>query len=130
MAPPQTLYCLALINVTKIDVMVGALKDDVWRNCDRARKISDTLGNVELGAICDVILADLYLREGNPLAAQSICEGHLKMTLEYSQIQTSCLERLGDASCGGGLDGMLNWTTIFLVHSLKRKEKVRIYKAL
>ncbi|KAJ7899886.1 hypothetical protein B0H13DRAFT_1883602 [Mycena leptocephala] len=110
--------------------LFGALKDDVWRNCDRARKISDTLGNVELGAICDLILADLYLREGNPLAAQSIYERHLKMTLEYSQVQTYCLERLGDASCWGGLHGMLNWTTVFLVHSLKRKDKVGIYKAL
>jgi hypothetical protein len=110
--------------------MLGALKDDVWRNCDRARKILDTLGNVEAAAMCDVILAYLYLREGNPLAAQSIYEMHLKMGLEYSQIQTSCLEWLGDASCWGGLDGMSNWTTVFLVHSLKRKEKVGIYKAL
>ncbi|KAJ7899865.1 hypothetical protein B0H13DRAFT_1883582 [Mycena leptocephala] len=121
------IHCLALINVAEIDVMVGALKDDVWRNCDRARKISDTLGNVEV-AMCDVILADLYLRVGNPLAAQSIYERHLKMTLEYSQVQTYCLEWLGDASCWGGLDGMSNWTTVFLCILLK--EKVGIYKAL
>jgi hypothetical protein len=113
------IHCLAFLNVAEIDVMVGALKHDVWRNCDRARKISDTLGNVELGAMCDVILADLCLREENPLAAQSICERHLKMPLEYSQVQTYCLERLGDASCWGGLDGMSNWTTVFFVHSLK-----------
>jgi hypothetical protein len=45
-------------------------------------------------------------------------------------MQTYCLERLGDASCWGGLDGMSSWTTVFLVHSLKRKEKLGIYKAL
>jgi hypothetical protein len=80
--------------------------------------------------ICDVILADLYLREGNSLAAKTILARCLKVTLEYSQLQTYCLERLGDASCWGDLDGMSSWTAVFLVNSLKRKEKVGIYKAL
>ncbi|KAJ7798478.1 hypothetical protein B0H13DRAFT_1933638 [Mycena leptocephala] len=65
------------------------------------------LGDVEGVTMCDVILADLYLRERNSLAAQTICE-----------------------SCWGDLVGMSNWTTLFLVDSLKRKEKLRIYKAL
>jgi hypothetical protein len=80
--------------------------------------------------MCDVILADLYLREGNSLAAKTICERHLKVTLEYPQVQTYCLERLGDTSCWGYLHGMSSWTTVFLVHSLKRKEKLGIFKAL
>ncbi|KAJ7858555.1 hypothetical protein B0H13DRAFT_1901794 [Mycena leptocephala] len=93
---PQ-IHCLALINVAESDVMVGALKDDVWRNY-------------------------LYLMEGNPLAAQSFCERHLKkMTLEYSQVQTYCLERLGDASCWGGLDGMSNWTTTKQVQGIDER---------
>ncbi|KAJ7924020.1 hypothetical protein B0H13DRAFT_2398497 [Mycena leptocephala] len=39
-------YGLALLSIAEIDVMVGAPKDDVQRNCDRARKILDTLRNV------------------------------------------------------------------------------------
>jgi hypothetical protein len=80
--------------------------------------------------MCDVILADLHLREGNLLAAKTILVRCLKVTLSYSQMQTRCLEQLGDASCWGGSDGMSNWTTVFLVHSLKRTEKLGIYKAL
>ncbi|KAJ7922710.1 P-loop containing nucleoside triphosphate hydrolase protein [Mycena leptocephala] len=41
------IYGFALVNVAEIDVMIGAPKDDVQRNCDRARKMLDTLGNVE-----------------------------------------------------------------------------------
>ncbi|KAJ7832712.1 hypothetical protein B0H13DRAFT_2429561 [Mycena leptocephala] len=123
-------YGSALLSIAEIDVMIGAPKDDVQRNCDRARKMLDPLGNVEGVTMCDVILADLYLREGYSLAAKTILARCLKMTLEYSQIQTCCLERLGDTSCWGGLNGMSCWTTVFLVHSLKRKEKLGIFKAL
>jgi hypothetical protein len=119
-----------LLNVAEIDVMVGAPKDDVQRNCDRARKMLGTVGYVEGVAICDVILADLHLREGNSLAAKTILARCLKVTLEYSQMQTGCLERLGDASRWGCLHEMSSWATVFLVHSLKRKEKLGIYKAL
>jgi hypothetical protein len=80
--------------------------------------------------MCDIILADLYLREGNSLAAKTILKRCLKVTLEYSQVQTYCLKQLGDARCWGSLDGMSSWTTVFLVHSLKRKESLRIDKAL
>ncbi|KAJ7900473.1 hypothetical protein B0H13DRAFT_2517780 [Mycena leptocephala] len=123
-------YAWASLNVAEIDVLIGAPKDDVQRNCDRSRKMLDTLGHVEGVALCDVILADLHLREGNSLAAKTILARCFKVTLEYSHIQTYCLERLGDASCWGDLDGMSSWTTVFLVNSLKRKEKLGMFKAL
>ncbi|KAJ7899915.1 hypothetical protein B0H13DRAFT_2518024 [Mycena leptocephala] len=123
-------YGYALLNVAEIDVLIGAPKDDVQRNCDRAGKMLDTVGYVEGMTLCDVILADLHLREGNSLAAKTILAGCLKVTLEYSQVQTYCLERLGDSSCWGDLDGMSGWTFIYLVNSLKTKEKLGIYKAL
>ncbi|KAJ7907790.1 hypothetical protein B0H13DRAFT_2499898 [Mycena leptocephala] len=122
-------YGFALLNIAEIDVMIGAPMDEVQRDCDRARKMLDTLGDVEGVILCDVILADLYLREGNSLAANTIFKRCLKGTLEYSQIQTYCLERLGNTSYWGALDGMSSWTAIYLVNSLQRKEKLGIYKA-
>ncbi|KAJ7925070.1 hypothetical protein B0H13DRAFT_2574415 [Mycena leptocephala] len=122
-------YGYALLSVAEIDVLIGAPKNDVQRNCDRARKMLDTLGDDEGVALCDVILADLYLREGNSLAAKTILKRCLKVTL-YFQVQNYCLERLGDTSCWGYLHGMWSWTTVFLVHSLKRKEKLGIHRAL
>jgi hypothetical protein len=123
-------YGWALFNVAEIDVLIGAPKADVQRNCDRARKMLDTMGDVEGVALCDVLLADLHLREGNLSAAKTILVRCLKVTLSYSQMQTCCLEQLGDASCWGGSEQMSSWTAVFLVHSLKRKQKLGIYKAL
>ncbi|KAJ7923746.1 hypothetical protein B0H13DRAFT_1864552 [Mycena leptocephala] len=123
-------YGFALLNVAEIDVLIGAPKNDVQRNCDTARKILDTVGDTEGVAICDVILADVHMSKGNSLAAKGILERCLKVTLVHSEIQTCCLERLGDASCWGGSEQMSSWTTVFLVHALKRKEKLGTYKAL
>ncbi|KAJ7915956.1 hypothetical protein B0H13DRAFT_1871573 [Mycena leptocephala] len=122
-------YAFTLLNVAEIDVMIGAPKDDVQRNCDRARKMLDTLADVEGVILCDVILADLYLREGNSLATNTIFKRCLKVSLEHSQIQTYCLERLGNTSYWGDLDGTSSWTAVYLVNSLQRKEKLGIYKA-
>jgi tetratricopeptide (TPR) repeat protein len=122
-------YGITLLSVAEIDVMVDAPKNDVQRNCDRARKMLDTVGNIEGVSLCDVILAGLYLREGNSLAAQTIYERCFKLNLGFSQITTYCLEQLGDTSHWGYLHGMSSWTTVFLVHSLKRKERAGIYKA-
>ncbi|KAJ7865393.1 hypothetical protein B0H13DRAFT_1898558 [Mycena leptocephala] len=93
-------YGFALLNVAEIDVMIGAPKDEVQRNCETARRILSTI--------------DFQLREGNSLAAKTIFKRCLTACLEYSQIQTCCLEQLGDASCWGDLDEMSTWTTIFL----------------
>jgi tetratricopeptide (TPR) repeat protein len=90
-------YGFALLSVAEIDAMVGAPKDDVQRNCNRARKILNTLGQPRGAAMCDHILADLYLREGKSLAAKTILERCTKLTLK-SQITSYCLERLGNAS--------------------------------
>jgi tetratricopeptide (TPR) repeat protein len=123
-------YGYALVNVAEIDVLTGAPKNEVQRNCDRARTMLDTVGFVEGVTMCDTILADLCLREGNSLVARTIFKRCLKLNLRFSQITSYCLEQLGDISCWGDLDGVSNWTAIFLVNSRKRKEKLRIYKAL
>jgi tetratricopeptide (TPR) repeat protein len=123
-------YGSALLSVATIDVLIGAPENDVQRNYDRARKMFDTVGYTEGVAMCDIILADLYLREGNSLTAQTICERCFKLSLSSSQITTYCLEQLGDISRWGDLDGMSSWTAVYLVNSLKRKEKLGIYKAL
>jgi tetratricopeptide (TPR) repeat protein len=118
---------LALLNVAEIDVSIGAPKDDVQRNCDAAEKIFRT--GVEV-TMCDTILADLYLREGNMLEAKTLFERCIKVSSGDSEITAYCLERLGNFSRWGFLDEMSSQTTVFLVHSLKSKENLGIHKGL
>jgi hypothetical protein len=46
-------------NVTEIGVLIGAPRDDAQRNCDRARKMLDTVGDIEGVTMCDTILAQI-----------------------------------------------------------------------
>jgi tetratricopeptide (TPR) repeat protein len=78
--------------------------------------------------MCDTILADLYLREGNFLAAMTLFERCLKSSFTRPDIMSYCYERLGDPSRWSA--NVSNWTTVFLVHSVQRREKLGIYKAL
>ncbi|KAJ7869796.1 hypothetical protein B0H13DRAFT_1896478 [Mycena leptocephala] len=71
---------------------------------------------------------NLYLREGNFLPAKTLFESCLKPSFRQPDIMSYCLERLGDASRWSA--NMSSWTTVFLVHSVQRREKLGIHKAL
>ncbi|KAJ7915223.1 hypothetical protein B0H13DRAFT_1872316 [Mycena leptocephala] len=123
-------YGFSLLNLAEIDVAMGAPQANVQSNCDTAREIFNTMGLTMEVTMCNIALADLHLREGNTLEAKAIFERSIKLTWGHPQIMSYCLERLGDASCWDLCDRISTWTTVFLVHSLKVKDKVRVHKAL
>ncbi|KAJ7863423.1 hypothetical protein B0H13DRAFT_2565205 [Mycena leptocephala] len=123
-------HAFALINIAEIDVFLGAPKEEVQRNIDAARMIFNMKGLVEQVTMCDTILADLYLREGDILTAESLLEKCIRLSIAEPQIISYCLERLGDVSCWKVPHRASFWTTVYFVHSLKLKEKLGIHKAL
>ncbi|KAJ7874606.1 hypothetical protein B0H13DRAFT_2551486 [Mycena leptocephala] len=123
-------YGLALLNVAEIDVSIGAPKEDVQSVYKKAREIFSTRNLVKEVVMCDAVLADLHLREGDLLEAKTLFESCLKLYFTRPDIMSYCYERLGDASRWGASNGMFGWTTVFLVHSVRQKEKLGIYKAL
>jgi tetratricopeptide (TPR) repeat protein len=120
-------YGLALLNVAEIDVTIGAPKEDVQSVYEKAKKILSTHNLIQV-VMCDTILADLYLREGNFLPAKTLFESCLKSSVTQPEIMSYCFERLGDVSRWNA--HVSSWTTVFLVHSVRQKEKLGIHKAL
>jgi tetratricopeptide (TPR) repeat protein len=123
-------YGLALLNIGEIDVSIGAPKEDVQSVYEKAKGIFNTTGGVQEITMCDMILADLSLREANFLTAKTLLERCLKLYAGHSEIISYCLERLGNVSCWDTSNWMSGWTTVFLVHSVRQKEKLGIHKAL
>ncbi|KAJ7880160.1 hypothetical protein B0H13DRAFT_1891878 [Mycena leptocephala] len=123
-------HSFALLNIAEIDVSLGAPKDDVQRSCDTAKRMFNTTGFSPGVVMCETILADLYLREGNMLNAKNLLKSCIRSSSGNSDIISYCLERLGNASRWGAPNLMSKWTTVFLVHSVRRKERLGIYKAL
>jgi tetratricopeptide (TPR) repeat protein len=88
------------------------------------------MGYKTLIILCDCTLADLYMREQDLPAAKRLFEKSLKLAPEHNEIKLFCLERLGNVNSWGP-DGLIHgWTTIFLIHSLKLRAKLQVYKAL
>ncbi|KAJ7681536.1 hypothetical protein B0H14DRAFT_3678208 [Mycena olivaceomarginata] len=54
----------------------------------------------------------------------------LELATEHNEIKLFCFERLGNASFWDADEMTPGWTTIFLIHSLKLKAKLQVYKAL
>jgi tetratricopeptide (TPR) repeat protein len=131
-SPNRSAYrqALALLNWAEIAVSIGVQRHEVQRNIDHARSILIALDVKPFIICCDTILADLYLREKDLTAAKRLFKNCLKSALEHSEIKLFCLERLGNASSWGANESTPGWTTIFLIHSLKLKAKLRVYKAL
>jgi tetratricopeptide (TPR) repeat protein len=108
---------------------MGVQKHDVQRNIDLARSIFTTLNLKKWIIYLDIILADLYTRENNRLAAKRLFKKCLELATEHSDIKLLCFERLGNASSWGADESTPGWTTIFLIYSLKLKAKLQVYKA-
>jgi tetratricopeptide (TPR) repeat protein len=127
---PST-HAMALLNLADIDLSMGATKDDVQRNLNAARSLFTSMGQVTQVTMCDTILANLYLRDGKMLAAKTLFVKCMNISMgNQAEIMAYCLERLGDVSRWTGLGSNSSWTTVFLMHSLKFKEKLGTYKAL
>jgi predicted negative regulator of RcsB-dependent stress response len=119
-------HALALLNLAEIEVLMAAPKHDVQRNIDLSRSIITNWSWVVAG---DSLLGDLYLRESDLCAAQLLFEKCLQSN-PSAEVESFCLERLGNASWWGSGYSMCRWTTIFLVHSLKGKQNLQVHKGL
>ncbi|KAJ7620712.1 hypothetical protein DFH06DRAFT_63825 [Mycena polygramma] len=124
-------HAFSLLNIAEIEVAIGVPRNAVQQNIDTAGKLFRTVG-YECGAMaCDAVLADLALRDGNPLAANSALLECLNWFWgKNAELTSYCLGCLGDASRWDPSTETSSWVTVLLVHSLKFKEPLLTYKAL
>jgi tetratricopeptide (TPR) repeat protein len=120
---------MALLSLAEISVLMNAPKHAVQQDIERAKKIFLHLEQIPEMTMCDMILADLYLGEGEISIAKTLFKTSLRACNHY-QIESYCLERLGNAGNWGASSQMSSWTTVYLAHSIKFKEKLGINKAL
>jgi tetratricopeptide (TPR) repeat protein len=122
-------HAFALLNISEIEVSIGTPEKDVERNIQTAMNIFNSRGLDMEVTMCETILSDLYLREGNLQTAEILLEKCIKSWRIQPDIVSYCLERLGNVS-RWNVHHASSWTTVYFVHSLKFKEKLGIYKAL
>jgi tetratricopeptide (TPR) repeat protein len=96
----QDLYqhAFTLLNIAEIDVSAGAPMENLQKDIQTASKLFNTMGFVLAVTMCETILADLYLREGNIQGAENLLKKCIRSSRTEAQITSYCLERLGDVS--------------------------------
>ncbi|KAJ7495201.1 hypothetical protein FB451DRAFT_363826 [Mycena latifolia] len=126
------IYAYTLLTMAQIDVEIGALINGVQVNIDRAKQLFSSVGYSTGFILGDMIAAALYVNEGDLRKAKSLFQTCLKSMWGKSTEGVSyCLEKLGNTSLWHAVDHVSSsWTVIFLVLSLKSKQKLQTHKAL
>jgi tetratricopeptide (TPR) repeat protein len=122
-------HAMALLNIANISVSTGNLNNNVQEKILTAKNTFQMSNLVMEVTMCDSTIADIYLREGDIFAAETFFKECIT-AINHSEIKFYCLEQLANVSRWGVLGIMSSWTTLFLAHSMKFKEKLGIYKAL
>ncbi|KAJ7624275.1 hypothetical protein DFH06DRAFT_1104487 [Mycena polygramma] len=122
-------HSIALLNIAEIEVSLDIPDVDVQSNLNAARKILSTISGREL-VWCDLIWADLSLREGDMLVAKALFLDCINSSGTDAEVLSYRLERLGDIGRWDSSSETSMWATVLLAHSLKHKEKLLIHKAL
>ncbi|KAJ7136658.1 hypothetical protein C8R44DRAFT_848258, partial [Mycena epipterygia] len=120
---------IALLKIAEIDVNIGADVLKVKENLDIAKRKFNTLGFIRGTNQCEMILANLNLREGNTMAAKDLLQQCLNIAQGYDPDGVFyCLETLADVS--RWTFNKIDWAVIYLVQAQKMQAKLALYKAL
>jgi tetratricopeptide (TPR) repeat protein len=126
-------YAFALLNIAEIDVIIGASYQDVRKSLDDARTVFNTFNLLPVIIGCDMILADLELREKSFVSARTLLHNCIK-NAQGRDVDTMsyCLERLADISRWdmSGFHWEFSWLVVYLIHAYQLKAKVALHKGL
>jgi hypothetical protein len=125
-------HAFALLNIVQIDVEIDSSEDDVQQNINTAGVLFQKI-NYSSGIIyCDMFRAALDVQLGKYPAAKSVFQRCLSSAWgKDSEIVTYCLEKLASVEQWSAADQISSpWSVILLVHSIKSKQRLELYKAL
>ncbi|KAJ7482459.1 hypothetical protein FB451DRAFT_1364523 [Mycena latifolia] len=137
-APDSYHYALSLLNIAQLDIIIGASKQDVLSNVDKAMALFDTDRHVHYGVMsekiyCNIVLGQLHLREGEILIAKGILQtGFKSKWANDADGVLLCLESLANISCWPEYDFLwaARWTVVYLGYAKKLGNKIALHRAL
>jgi tetratricopeptide (TPR) repeat protein len=126
-------YAFSLLNIAQIDVLIGTVQHEVQQKLGEAKALFQTLGQSAEEGFCDMVMADLHLREGDSAYAKPIFEKSFHSSLGSQHDHAFyCLERLADPSQwrSTDLDETAAWTMVYLGYACRSKKRLGLLKAL
>ncbi|KAJ7473299.1 hypothetical protein FB451DRAFT_1174950 [Mycena latifolia] len=129
---PHT-YAFGLLNIAQMDVMIGASATDVHLNIQEAMKIFSTMKLLMGTMYCDIVLADLYLREGKHATAKDVFQHPLNSSWgKDAEAVNHCLERLANIGHWSNIDfeSASKWPVVYLANARRSQRTFELHKAL
>ncbi|KAJ7462908.1 hypothetical protein FB451DRAFT_1180550 [Mycena latifolia] len=131
-------YAFSLLNIAQLDIILGASKQDVLSNLNKAKALFDALKygyyNIIAAKIyCDIFSGKLHLREGEILTAKGILQTCFKSTWgNNAQGVLLCMESLANICCSPEYDFLwaARWTVVYLGYAKKLGNKIALHQAL
>ncbi|KAF7336273.1 ATPase-AAA-core domain-containing protein [Mycena venus] len=125
------IHARALVNIAEIDVLIGAPAPAVQQMLNEAGTIFNTIQYCDGITCCELVLADLKLREGDDTSAKTLfCDCLSSIWGRESQLMSFALERLGDIDRWHPVERTSYWPMIYLCHAQQSKDKLEVHKAL
>ncbi|KAJ7108216.1 hypothetical protein C8R44DRAFT_744162 [Mycena epipterygia] len=124
---------VALLNIAEIDVIVGAGTLEVQQNLDDAKRKFSDLGMIREVNQCEIVMAELCLREGNTTVAKMALQQCLNASWgKDSSAVSYCLERLANVDRWSltKTNWSRGWPVIYLAQAHKTQEKLALHNAL
>ncbi|KAJ7085276.1 hypothetical protein C8R44DRAFT_752873 [Mycena epipterygia] len=124
---------LALLNIGEIDMWCGAQEDHVYQSFDKAKMLFSSI-QLKSGLIyCDIVLADLKLREGDFVATRDIFQKYLQWSwTRHGEVSLYCLERMANIKIWRTCD--FHWTStcaaVYAAYASKTHENLALHNAL
>ncbi|KAJ7472960.1 hypothetical protein B0H11DRAFT_2195851 [Mycena galericulata] len=126
-------YATSLVNIGMIGVFIGQDMVEVQNTLEKAITLYNDVKYSFGVNNCEIILADLNLREGSYMTAKAMFQKCLKYTWAIDTEGTSyCLERMADVNrwSPADLKCASTYAVLYLAFAKKHKQKHGVYKAL
>ncbi|KAJ7746450.1 hypothetical protein DFH07DRAFT_962926 [Mycena maculata] len=110
-------HCNVLLNLVKIDLVMGRDESDILRGLDSAKKAATRIGWTQGMLFGERLMAGVHLARGEAATAQGMYILCFKSCQKAYMIPgaTQCLEMLGDITYGMcGLEETWHWTVTYL----------------
>ncbi|KAJ7479093.1 hypothetical protein FB451DRAFT_1365656 [Mycena latifolia] len=131
-------YALSLLNIAQLDIIIGASKQDVLSNLDKAMVLfgAHRYGSYNVGfakIYCNVDLGKLHLREGEILIAKQILQTCFHVTWgNDAQSVLSCMESFANVKDWpeGDFCWATRWAVVYLGYAKKLGDRISLHRAL
>jgi tetratricopeptide (TPR) repeat protein len=128
-------HAFALLSLGEIDVAteVGGIKEDVAHMLETAKTLFSSTRFTHGMILCEITMATLELKEGDPLAARAAFnELFRRPWVQVTQVSSMWLESMADYNrwSGTSFHQTWKWAVVYLAHATKFQRRLALHKAL